>query len=473
MSENEPLADTHGSPAYALTEAERKYIRSGDPGGESKTNMEARIETKINRLGYRIDHLLADIFLLNANDYLTEESWKDGWVGLLGFDEYPVQPSTRRKRAPELTDIEEPRNDSEIVEACRMASDTNTDIGRPISSTKEFGRDIGKLAREITLAPGDMDEDEVLQDIAYGFIEGLYFDHRPAGLGDQLTKQRQKYMNEIISALQKQLEHELTYDREWAEWEREWRVQGDLWDEHRTEIISRLREILNEAPEPIAPRRTMSEFRSRVLEKRGDTDSQETGVNERGIDCRDLLFFLIDNSIESDHLVGSSGHWGDFQAEHGPAEQFEPKEFIQYDRVVSLIEEWKLLERNVLYRHCQTDTDRMREKKARGLDALDVFSAIHNSKSSISSKRIARDIGSETSYQGQVTQICTDLASREWEQRPVLSGSKDGWELTAYGRLLAECMFDGSQSVLMWTFGPGVSTDLIIQAAAEIDENLS
>jgi len=473
MSENEPLADTHGSPAYALTGAERRYIRSGDPGGESKTNMEARIETKINRLGYRIDHLLADIFLLHANDYLTEESWKDGWVGLLGFDEYPVQPSTQRKRAPELTDFEEPSNDSEIVEACRMASNTETDIGRPMSSTKEFGRDIGELARKLSLAPGEMDEDEVLQDIAYGFLEGLYFDHRPAGLGDQLMQQRQKYMNEIISALQKQLEHELTYDREWAEWEREWRVQGDLWDEHRTAMISRLREILNEAPEPIAPRRSMSEFRSRVLEKRGDTDSQETGVNERGIDCQDLLFVLIDNSIESDYPVGSSGHWGDFKAEHGPAEQFEPEEFIQYDRVVTLVEEYRILERNVLYRHCQTDADRIQGKKARGLDALDVFSAIHNSKSAISSKQIARDIGSETSYQGQVTQICTDLASREWEQRPVLAGSKDGWELTAYGRLLAESMFDGSQSALMRTFGPAVSTDLIIQAATEIDEDLS
>jgi hypothetical protein len=435
--------------------------------------METRIETKINRLGYRIDHLLADIFLLDANDYLTEETWKDGWVGLLGFDEYPVQPSTRRKRVTELTDIKEPRKDSEIVEACRMASGTDTEIGRPISSTTEFGRDIGELARKLSLAPGEMDEDEVLQDIAYGFIEGLYFDHRPAGLGNQLMQQRQKYINEIISALQKQFEHQLTYDREWAELEREWRVQGDLWDEHRTEMISRLREILNEAPEPIIPRRSISKFCSRVLENRGDTNSEETGINESGIDCRDLLFLMIDTSTESDHPVGSAGHWGDFQTAYGSADQFEPEEFIQYDRVVSLIEEWKVLKRNILYRHCQTDAERIREKKARGLDALDVFSAVHNSKSSITSKQIAREIGSETSYQGQVTQICTDLANREWEKRPVLSGSKDGWELTDYGRLLAECMFEESQSVLMRTFGPAIGTDLIIQAATEIDENLS
>lgn len=470
MAKGESPSNPHGSPSYTLTNAQRRYLKTGDPGTDTSSNMEARIQDKVDHLGDRIDHLLADVNLLYSKEYLTEESWKDAWAGLMGFASSPVEPETRRKWIREHADSADSPSESDVADACRASSPDS--IRRPISAPTEFGRDLGKFAQQLMLAPGDVEHDEVLQELAYGFIEGLYVDHRPAGLGYQRPEQRRKHIDEIVTALTERLELELSYDREWAEVEREGRIQGDIWDRHQTNMISQIREILDEEPTPIAPRRPVSRFEELVRKKREGSDAKESEVNEDGIDCQDLFWLITAECIDSEYSAGSAGQWADFQAEYGPADQFDPEAFATRDRVLSVVDEWRVLERVRLRQYCSEDEERLQEKVVRGVDALDVVREIYVSDGSISSKRVARVIGSETSYQGQVTQICTDLAGREWEERPIVTGDKQGWRLTAYGEFLAQTLFEDSISLLMRMFGPEIETDLIRRAAADIGETV-
>lgn len=179
---------------------------------------------------------------------------------------------------------------------------------------------------------------------------------------------------------------------------------------------------------------------------------------------------IIAQCIESEYSAGSSGQWADFQAKYGPADQFDPDEFVTRDGVLSVIDEWRVVERTRLKQYCGINRERLQEKVVRGVDAQDVMREIFESSGPISSKRIACALGSETPYQGQTTLICRDLAGREWDERSVVTGDKDGWSLTAYGELLAQVTFEDSYSPLMRMFGPEVETDLIREAASGIGE---
>lgn len=468
MAESDSPPNTHGSPSYTLTTAQRRYLRTGDPGTESVTNMETRIQDKVEHLADRIDHLLSDVNLLHSNEYLTDESWKDTWTELLGFTASPVKPYSRRRRIREQADSEERPSESDLVNACRASTDDG--IHRPISAPTEVGRDIGRFARQLMLAPGNLELDEILQELAYGFIEGVYVDHRPAGIGHEHPEQRRKHVNELLTALSERLEHELSYDREWAELEREGRIQGNIWKRHQTKMISRIREILDEEPAPVAPRRPRPEFEELVRKKREGLDTEESEVNEAGIDCHDLFWLLTAEAIESEYLPGSAGHWAEFQHEYGPPDQFDPGEFVTRDRVLTAIEKWRVLERIRLKQNYSEDKQQLQEKRVRGVDALDVVREIFEHDGSISSKGIARALGSETSNQGQVTQICTDLAGREWDERPLVAGDKNGWTLTMYGELLCHVASMDSTSPFMRMFGTEIETEMIRRAAADIGE---
>lgn len=465
MSPDELPSDKHGRPSYTLTNSQRRYLKTGDPGTQSKSQMEARIQDKIELLGDRIEHLLADVELLHSQDYLSEDYWEEALLGLLGFEESPVSPTTRRKWVKEFAETPDNPRNSDIQGAYEVSSPNGSK--RPISGPSELSRDFGIFAREILLTPPDVEQDEVLEDMAYGFVEGLYFDHRPVGMGSRVAEQRREYVGEVITALKQRLEHELVYDREWSEWHRKMGFQSDFWTQHKTRMEASIREILKDEPAPIRPRLTRLGFRDQL-----DSEQKRPDENKRGIYCPDLLNVLLAQNVESDYHPGSAGLWADFQAKFGPGEQFDPEEFVTCERVESLIDDWRIFERTILKEYCKEDSERLEDKTVRGVNATDIVKALHENKTPLNSKAIARLIGSEASYQGQVTQICTDLAGRKWSERPVIRGDKDSWEFTNYGQLLTQSILESSSSPLIYTFSPDIETEVIIKAASEIGEQI-
>lgn len=139
---------------HRLTENERKYVETGEiPGSYRPSQMEARVKEKIDFLPARIRSLCNDIELLSEEDYLGPEDWTYGWLDLL--------------------DIHQPMQQDKLKTSFTRFSDEE---GYSLATAPdEFGHDLGVMASRLMLRPAMVEYGDVLVDMVWGFIQGVYW----------------------------------------------------------------------------------------------------------------------------------------------------------------------------------------------------------------------------------------------------------------------------------------------------------
>lgn len=82
---------------HRLTENERKYVETGEISNSYRpSQMETRVQEKINLLPARIRSLFDDIELLSEEGYLDVNGWAHGWLDLLNIQQPMHQDKLKR-----------------------------------------------------------------------------------------------------------------------------------------------------------------------------------------------------------------------------------------------------------------------------------------------------------------------------------------------------------------------------------------
>lgn len=402
--------------SYELSEKEQSYLEDGTaPGSYRPHELENRIEEKVERLPDRFRALFDDIELLNRGYFdsgdqasserylpLATDSGYHAWLDLMGFDE----PQTKQAIVDEFSYTREGHG----------------------SAPARFGAHLGQMVNRLMRWPdfGGIEEEDIVADLVWGFLRGLTFDNRAArDVTEDVVR------DETADILQQLHDRAEIYAES----------TGD--PSNLTNFFSRMNKR-RELREQMA-RRVGDILMGRTS---GGTCPVFSELVERDHDSGDTaggLFYevvdhLADKHLENDDPVRSTGQWFAFCKEHEPLAEFDVEEYLTEQRVLSIVQERRLVERVLLRKILDADAEVLAEKSWRGVSASRLLPVIIDEES-ISSKALAKTL--ETSdYEGSVTGLAKQLAGQDsWPEgvtvfvdRPLLHGDASGWQPTRYGR---------------------------------------
>lgn len=450
----------HGRPSYPLTSKERTYVATGDPGSYRESEMEKRVQKKIDDLGQRVNHLLSDIQLLAYNGYLEDEHWGDIWRDFIGFGDTDFLPRTDRRVPPKFEDSDEEPDHSDLIDACTVSPTPGR--ARPTSSPEQVAIQVGAMLQRLMLYPEGVDERQMAMEIAWGLAEGFLRHDMPAFsvMGDG----RRDLKEEFIEYQQKRLDREAELDEKRLDQHEKNRDRSQEWTDARNEMAWYIRDILYDAGLPIQAKFGESDGMNEQL------DDYHDEVCEDGIYAHEALDHVIDHLVEEpedidddplrSNVKGSAGQWVLFQEQYGPVEEFDPKEVVDEDDVLTVVSENHLVAKGKLSVLVEEDVQAIEDAHWKNVEATDVIETIVQQDGKPRSADIAEEIG-ERNDKAAVTKLCTDLAGREFE-RGILKGDNTGWELTPYGEVIAEEEFG-------YFFGPSGGVQSGAEEAALID----
>lgn len=348
---------------HRLTKNERKYVEKGEiPGSYRPSQMEDRVKEKIDLLPARIRNLCNDIELLSDEDHLGPEDWEYGWLDLL--------------------DIHQPMQQDKLKTSFTRFSDEE---GYSLATAPdEFGHDLGIMAGDLMLYPSSIEYGDVLVDMVWGFVQGLYraTDESPADtvqvIEDRITNNQDR--------------HEQT-------------TQG-------------------------------LEFMSEYLEDIGERIKThiESVLEGEGIEATDDVVKEVKNGI------------GERQLTREAADEDTPmEEIIPPSQVLETVEQERIFEKKRLRGCLNRDAERLKSKGGTPT-AEEIFNYIEDGSSvNTSSRELAKRLGNEK-WMSRVTTVARDLSGDESSERggnreiftepPLLCGGRSSWELTEYGKAL-------------------------------------
>lgn len=408
------LVNRKGS--LGLSEKEGLHLRSGDDGEERDSRFKTRIEEKVGRLPERFETLYADIELLFDGGYLDPETWAEPWMQW-HFGEDP----TRQDLATAYGD---------------------PGGGSVESPSTTLGREFGCLARRIMLLPHPdyRAEQEVWQDLIWGFIQGVHFDHRPAA--EVTGRVRREETAHLMEGLLERAEATADADN------------------------TRHGDIARDA--------------SRVERQRSKTRAHiETCLDAHGVEpghwaVDQVLKAVWNHHREVDRIEGRT-----------LPEDWTPEEDVPESLVGDIAAKNHLAEKQQVRKYLETDYARL-DTSWRGVNRRKIFDTVvengpctHGQIQSEFPKedpngvtRVLKDLSgigkgrkNETEYL-----VCTD--------RPLITDGRDSWQPTNYGTTLAqyseeiECLTvdDEEDHVVSPAlfFSGGVSDDALMAAADEL-----
>ena len=139
---------------HRLIEREQKYLETGEaPGSYRNHELEQLVEEKVSKLPERFQQLSDDIEILKQEGYLDVDPWAEEWLELLGVD----APMADRSLEDEFT-----------------YSSSEEDY-RLTTPPADFGHDVGVMVGRLMLYPQAVGQEDVLLDLAWGFLRGLYW----------------------------------------------------------------------------------------------------------------------------------------------------------------------------------------------------------------------------------------------------------------------------------------------------------
>lgn len=131
-----------------LTQGEKGYLESGDPGTYRESRLEDNITKKADRVPDRFECLFEDIELLRENGYFTGEVWGETWIDLFGLDALTGE---------------------------RWQDSVHVAVER-------FGMRLGEMARRLMIIPRGMDQQGLFTDLVMGFVQGVFPQNNPNNL---------------------------------------------------------------------------------------------------------------------------------------------------------------------------------------------------------------------------------------------------------------------------------------------------
>ena len=299
--------------------------------------------------------------------------------------------------------------------------------------------------------PSELEYPTIITQLVYGFIQGIYINHRLAADVEEYG------IDGVVSPF---LEGVQTFAQK-AENEREsYSLIGDTTDNFaerskaRTALKHHVKEVLHNNGIVDEPPRTLT----KELERKQDEITTEHEPAEEAELVESMKEYqrsmwgglsvaertqghLMIQDIESDQIPNTAGASTQFWAEHDPS-SFDPEKFAPPDRVLEIFESNHIQERESLERRIQRDIEILEELSWRGVDADDIFRLIHQHEP-IPSEVLNQHLESRKQHTAQITRLARDLSGEDhetrdtWDELPIVSGDRDGWKLTEYGKTLA------------------------------------
>lgn len=349
MVESDDLHSAEGRrEEFRLTRRERKYIRSGESGTDRPSRLMENIRSKRDRLPERFRELFLDVQEFAHGDYFEPREWEDEWMRL-------------------------------------MEAHNSERVDREFS---RFGRELGKMTRELTLYPEDISKNDIWADIIFGFIDGLAIQN-----WEGHPRRRGEYLQTLLNSVEER--SEVAFD-ERASREESW------FNERQAE-----RQKAAEGEQQIVE----------VLESEGVEEPRSIALQVAGI-------------------------LGDERLRVAP-------EDVSPESVLDIVETHDLLLRRNLRETISHDIDELQTRQFGNLTPLDVLEEITEVVHPVSSRDIADRIGSPQEYLNNVVKLCLFLVGEQeidgevWEGIEVIEsvgevdtyGQRE-WKLTSYGKAL-------------------------------------
>ena len=434
---------------YRLLDSEREYLKTGTaPGSYRPHELESRVAEKVKVIPSRFEHLFEDIELFerrfrDESSLLDTEAGAYAWAELMGIKD----DSTWR----------------EMEKAMIFGSDG------PESAPANFGVELGKTIGRLMWFPSsdDIEEEDVIADLIWGFLRGLQFDRRLAG---EVTETRvQNDVDKILSRIEDRAD---SYARSLGTDElSESRIQLERQRLMNDAMAVRVHDLL---------RQDSTIDCERAIEI---VERSEEAENDPNDFCHQVVNHLIDTILEEGHTIGSHGQHRSFWGQYGPVEEFDIEEFVTGSKVHTVIEERRLDEKYELKRDLEREAEVLVDKGRTGVSAVDVLPTIVEN-GPMSSKEIAAQIDSSRDYTASVTRLAKDLAGDDtnttldeaeiWTERPLLRGNQERWEATQYGKAAAHALEEhiaqNQTDVGFMKLRP-FTNDLLRRALLEVDES--
>lgn len=430
-----------GPRSLALSTAEQEFLTSGTLGGYRKSRLEDRVNTKVKGLPDRLSRLVDDVDLISTSDHLDSEVRQQVWKDLL------------RETTPDH--IEAPEMDLLQLYTTQ----------RPLTPPQELGQFIGSFTHDLLRNPADIDREELIAHVIFGFVKGIYVNTLLAGrVNQQGIDFETKQILESVQSLASEIEEHRT---DLSNQTGDWRMRNRKWLEARNQFETSVQEIL--ADEGVSDASSLfkeqmvgcpdnnGESQKSVDEIEANNDRDEVELLTRGkIDemakkssrsvAGKTMSHLIDSEVETDGIPGTWGIEKSFQRMHD-VNEFVPNEFVTRDSVMDVLQDRRIVGRIGLDLWLESDSNRLESHHWRGIDAIDVFEAVYNGGPG-SSANIERKLNLKGQKTSLVTRVSRDLADENplerdvWDKLPLLHGNTDKWQLTPYGEVLAHYLFD-------------------------------
>lgn len=415
--------EKRGRRSYHLSRAQRKYLETGDMSTYRPSDLHADVDEKVRRIPARLDVLFEDVELLHRvhhdpesfrertvedsqrtkpAEFPSKQSWSSMWLDLLGLDPAPDR--------------------DEVVDAV-----VNTTSETPFT---EFGAQLGRLAGRLMLIPDvkDVNEDDVLADLAWGFLRGLCFDTEAAGENSGNTIQSRT--EELTSAIESRAE-----------------AKAARTDE--------LHASLDRVPAQLIAR--------------------ESGLREKIVATLDSLHidstdWLVDE-VEWALLHRSDSAWGEILSTDSEQSL---DEYVSQATVKAIVEEKNLVEKAQLMKLLDSDVGDIEEKSWRTVSGAEVL-AILADEGPLSTPQINNRISSAKDHKSTLPRLAKDMAGidcdwrdyRTWTDRPLLYRDGEQWDTTAYGDALKQHYADVSRDNA-WIWRSRISEETMEEAIAEL-----
>ncbi|MFO7834102.1 MAG: hypothetical protein R6V31_08630 [Halohasta sp.] len=398
---------------HRLLDSEKTYLETGTaPGSYRPHEMERRVSEKVELLPLRFEHLCEDVELLERRfqeepNLLDTEIGFHAWLEFLGLEE----SATRQ----------------EVNEALTFEN------GERGSALADFGSELGKTVDSLMRWPkfDDVTNEDIVAELVWGFLRGLQFDRRLAG---NLTEEKvQNDVGEILSRVEERgdgFAERCSSRGQPTEWDIRWKVRNYKIDEMATHVQDLL----------TGDRIPNCELATEIAERTEETENEANGFS------REVVEHIMVSALGEDHTIESRELHGSFWERYGPAEEFVTEKFVTKSKVHSVIEERRLDEKYELERELEREAEALADKGRMGVSADDVLPMIVED-GSLSSRKIAAQVDDSRDYTASVTRLAKDLAGDEtgstqdaveiWTDRPLLTGDREGWEATEYGKAAA------------------------------------
>ena len=363
---------------YRLTGNHKELAETGDvPAKSRKRDLLPRIEEKVELLPDRVDALCSDVASFYEGGFLAPESYTELWFDLLGVD--------KTRGINDQFGYSEP-----------------SDGFRDKSIGERWGYKLGIMIRQLhSVTPRSVDYEEFLQNILWGIHRAFSFE---VGSINGDASYGSEFQRDTLEEFSRRWENELRAKHERQEWFLESRErhdeQGNALKEHVADVLVQTGHELD-------------------WEKiKTETGDQEGNVESTG----ELQFsFLVDKVCAQIEIDGAES----------PSE----------NEILQVVNDQKLVEKRRLNSHLKRDFERLRDSghKPSAQEVLDLMDVDRP----VSSREIARKLSSKgKDWHSRVTERARNLAAQDsprgetWSDRPLLTGDKEGWELTPYGKAI-------------------------------------